>query len=258
VRVLLVPLLAAGFAFGLATAATELTKGPAPVAASPTSIVWSGRVFSSRGELTVWLRARGVTYEQWAALHPTASSILSTKSRKMASSQSDGAAGAPTVPSESTSRTMAIVALAASVLGILTLLVASRARLAQRAWRRRVRVEKRPRGSRLASEAVKPPFPAKRVARTAGTLLATKSRLAIGTSAPLVALGPRLRRGLRAGLPLLLAGQRERNTVDAEAAERDSILAREALRQFAPDLWLYVASGLLACVVGITIALYLK
>lgn len=254
-RVLLVPLLAAGFAFGLATAATELTKGPAPLAASPTSIVWSGRVFSTRGELTVWLRARGVTYETWAALHPTASSILWTKGRKMASSQSDsteGAAGAPTIPSQSTSRTMAIVALAASVLGILTLLVASRARLGRRAWRRHARAVTRPRGS------VTPPFPARRVAWTVGTLLATKSRLRIGTSAPLATLGPRLRRGLRAGLPLPLAGHRERNTVDAEAAEHDSIVAREALREFAPDLWLYVASGLLACVVGIWIALYLN
>jgi len=60
-------------------------------------------------------------------------------------------------------------------------------------------------------------------------------------SAPLVTLGPRLRRRLRAGLPL----------------RHSSIVAREAVRQHGPDLALYVASGLLACVVGISIALYL-
>jgi hypothetical protein len=72
-----------------------------------------------------------------------------------------------------------------------------------------------------------------------------------------VTLGPTLR-GLRAGLPPLLAGHRERNTLEAEAAEYDSIGARAALRQFAPDIGIYVASGLLACVIGISIALYLN
>jgi len=228
----LVPLLAAGFAFGLATAATELTKGPRPEIAPPTSIVWAGRVFSSSRELAVWLGARGVSYERWAALHPTASSVLERTGRESASAPS---------PAEPTNRTMAIVALVASLLGTLTLLVPLRARLAQRAPRRRVRAVARPGGLRVAAGAVAPPSSAGRGARTVRRQLATKSRRPIGMSAPLMTLGPRLRGRLRAGLPL----------------GHSSIVAREAVRQHGPDLALYVASGLLACVVGISIALYL-
>ena len=232
VRVFVVPLLAAGFALGLATAATELTNGPAPERASPTSIVWSGRVFTSSSELTAWLKGRGATYETWAALHPTASSILVTKSPNVVSS--------PSNPTEQAvgdaSRTLAVVALAASVLGILMLLVASRAK-SQRTRKEHVRAVTGPTGARLA----------------------TRSRRTMSRwSAPRVTLGPRLRRGLRVGLPPFLAGHRGRNTVGAEAAPYYSVLPREALRQLAPDIGLYVASALLACVVGISIALYLN
>ena len=87
-RLFFVPLAVAGFAFGLVTAATELTKGPVPEAARPTSIVWADRVFSSRRELTVWLKARGVTYKTWAALHPTASSVFGTKGQEAGRSPS--------------------------------------------------------------------------------------------------------------------------------------------------------------------------
>lgn len=253
-RVFLVPLLAAGFAFGLATAATELTKGSTPAPPSPTSIVWSGRVFSSTHELTVWLRARGVNYETWAAQHPTAASVLEPSRRNRASS----AANSTRQAAGDASKTLAIVALAASVFGILMLLVASRAKSAQRTRRRRVRAAARPSRPRRATGAVASPFAARHSARTIGTQIATKSRRPIGMSPSLVTLGPRLRRRLRIGLPLLFAGHREPSTLDAEAAEHDSIVAREVLRQFAPDLGLYVASGLLACVVGISIALYLN
>jgi hypothetical protein len=254
VRVFLVPLLAAGFAFGLATAATELTKGPTRAPPSPTSIVWSGRVFSSTRGLTVWLRARGVTYETWAAQHPTSASVLETKGGSVASSPGSSTKRA----AGDASKTLAIVALAASVFGILMLLVASHTKSAQRARKRRVRAVARPSRPRRATGAVASPFAAKHSPRTIGTQIATKSRRPIGMSPSPVTLGPRLRRRLRTGVPLLFAGHREPTTLDAEAAEHDSIVVREVLRQFAPDLGLYVASGLLACVVGISIALYLN
>jgi hypothetical protein len=259
VRLFLVPLLAAGFAFGLATAATELTNGPAPKSLPPTSIVWSGRVFSSTRELTIWLRARGMAYRTWAAVNPASASVLETKSTKVAGSQSSSTEQVDAVAlGESTSRTLAIVALAASILGILVLLAASHAKSSQSARRRRVGARTRPRSRRGATGAAAPSFGARRGARTAATQRATKPRRPSGRSAPRMRANPKPLRRLRVGVPLLLTGDRERNTADARTAQYGSVVAREALRQLAPDLGFYVASGLLACVIGISIALYLN
>jgi hypothetical protein len=230
VRVFVVPLLAAGFALGLAMAATELTNGPAPQRASPTSIVWSGRVFTSRSELAAWLKGKGASYETWAALHPTMSSILVTKNQNAVGFPSNPAGRA----AGDASRTLAIVALAASVLGILALLVASPAK-SQRIRQRRIGAGRR-----------------------GGSRLATRSRRPLTRSMPRMTLGAGLRRGLPTGLPPFLAGRRERDAVDDEAAPYHSIVPREALRQLAPDIALYVASGLFACVIGISIALYMN
>jgi hypothetical protein len=54
-----------------------------------------------------------------------------------------------------------------------------------------------------------------------------------------------------------LIGRRGADT-DPEGAEYKSMLAREAARRYAPEIALYVTSVLLACVVGISVALYLK
>jgi hypothetical protein len=40
----------------------------------PVRVVWAGRVFTSRAELTDWLEQRGRSYEDWAARHPKAAS----------------------------------------------------------------------------------------------------------------------------------------------------------------------------------------
>ena len=45
---------------------------------------------------------------------------------------------------------------------------------------------------------------------------------------------------------------------DSPAAEYESMLAREAVRRYLPDVALYVMSALLACAVGVSIALYLN
>jgi hypothetical protein len=54
--------------------AAEHLAGTAPIrsALKPTGIVWSNRVFATRGEFSRWLRARGVSYETWASNHPAA------------------------------------------------------------------------------------------------------------------------------------------------------------------------------------------
>jgi hypothetical protein len=42
----------------------------------PVRVVWAGRVFTSRAELTDWLEQRGRSYEGWAARHPKAASRI--------------------------------------------------------------------------------------------------------------------------------------------------------------------------------------
>ena len=53
-------------------------RHPKPVAASatPSSIVWSGRVFSDRSSLATWLRSRGSSYDAWAANHTRLASVI--------------------------------------------------------------------------------------------------------------------------------------------------------------------------------------
>jgi hypothetical protein len=38
------------------------------------TVVWGGRVFSSRTDLAAWLHSRGFNYGRWAARHPRAAS----------------------------------------------------------------------------------------------------------------------------------------------------------------------------------------
>jgi hypothetical protein len=67
---LFVPALAAGIA--LAVVALVGTK---PVPSSherARSLVWSGRVFTSKGEFAAWLRSRRHSYAEWAKRHPGA------------------------------------------------------------------------------------------------------------------------------------------------------------------------------------------
>src|SRR6266542_5855812 len=54
-----------------------------------------------------------------------------------------------------------------------------------------------------------------------------------------------------------LPGRRATN-YDAGVSDYESMLAREAVRRYMPDIALYVSSVLLACVVGASIALYLN
>jgi hypothetical protein len=55
---------------------------------------------------------------------------------------------------------------------------------------------------------------------------------------------------------LALGRSRRRTSADAEIPPRGSIITRAAVRRYAPDVALYVTSTLLACVIGISIAMY--
>jgi len=58
--------------------------------ARPTAIVWSGRVFSDKSAFAAWLRSSGagVTYREWARLHPDALRTIDPKAyRKLTPAQ---------------------------------------------------------------------------------------------------------------------------------------------------------------------------
>jgi hypothetical protein len=65
----LAPILALGLFLG---ARTVVSDEPSPVAVKPTSVVWSGRVFTNEGRLATWLESRDKSYRRWVALHPSA------------------------------------------------------------------------------------------------------------------------------------------------------------------------------------------
>jgi hypothetical protein len=52
-------------------------QAPEPVVQTP-GVVWAGRVFVDQ-EAAAWLRARGVSYEIWAARHPVAAAQLDAR-----------------------------------------------------------------------------------------------------------------------------------------------------------------------------------
>jgi hypothetical protein len=56
---------------GLATtfAAQQASRRPQPATGT---IIWGGRIFSSRSDLRGWLVSRGSSYRQWASKHPVA------------------------------------------------------------------------------------------------------------------------------------------------------------------------------------------
>jgi hypothetical protein len=57
-------------------AQTFLDAKPSIAPVQPSAIVWSGRVFQSRAELTRWLHSRGATYVAWRQRYPTAAAVL--------------------------------------------------------------------------------------------------------------------------------------------------------------------------------------
>lgn|GEM_PF-5446239 len=81
---LLVPAVLALFAAGLSwyrVAHTLQTARPVkvPTIHPVSGVVWGGRVFNSRPQLTAWLKARGASYARWASRNPDLARILESK-----------------------------------------------------------------------------------------------------------------------------------------------------------------------------------
>jgi len=273
VRVLFVPLAAVGFAFALVTAATELIKAEPPPAPAATSIVWADRVFSSKHDLARWLKSRGATYDEWSAHHPAASSVLErARTQKVASPSAFSAQPELAGRGDSKNVTLAVSILALSVVGVLALLLALRVTFPRLALRKTIRRPARLRRHRDARPSLAPvtskAFGVGSLVprwRSAGHGAAGGGRSGavigarrIDVLVPLAALRSRLaRRVAGARIGWRLPGRRATN-YDAGVSDYESMLAREAVRRYMPDIALYVSSVLLACVVGASIALYLN
>jgi hypothetical protein len=144
VRILFIPLAAAGFAFGLVTAAIALIGDPSQAAERPTALVWADRVFSTKQGFAAWLESRGGTYEAWADRHPAAVAVLDPEARTAAapthSTPLRRTAATRALHGASGDSGVAIGLIVGSVLGLLALLLMVRlgpVRLPRRHVRRR-------------------------------------------------------------------------------------------------------------------------
>jgi hypothetical protein len=278
--VILTALAVPGFALGLATAAGEFTRGDVPVHGQPSSIVWGDRVYSNKQDLAVWLRSRGASYWRWAGRHPAAAEILEgSRTRAVADrpkrARSARLAAAPDRAPESHT-TLAIGLVLASTLGLAALVVSVRGRRPRGAPARpgpHRRAEARhgetsgwnePASRRMPKAArLEKLRTASREARVAFGSRVRSSAAAVGHES--LFLRKYLRMPSAERLKELWTASREARAAvgrrvgqSAAAGGHESILAREYLRHHTRDVAMYVASVLLAIVVGASLALYMN
>jgi hypothetical protein len=127
-RALAVIVLAPAFALGAVAGAVGIVGRPAQPTAGPASLVWAERVFPTRNSFDTWLRARGASYETWAARHPSAAAAFGGRDQRSL------AAEPPARPAKASARRTYghswIVALIAVVsIALLVALYALRSRL---------------------------------------------------------------------------------------------------------------------------------
>ena len=71
-RALAILFLVPGFSLGLIAGVTHVVGPLDPVPVKETSLVWSNRIFATRGDFESWLTSRGSNYELWSQRHPGA------------------------------------------------------------------------------------------------------------------------------------------------------------------------------------------
>jgi hypothetical protein len=74
VRALATVLLAPLIAFGIVSIDLGIVSEPGHT----NSVRWSDRNFTTRSDMQTWLNARGGSYEEWAARHPSLASVIET------------------------------------------------------------------------------------------------------------------------------------------------------------------------------------
>jgi hypothetical protein len=231
-------------------------RGEAPAYGQPTSIVWADRVYSNKRDLATWLRARGASYEAWAARHPAPAAVLDGRRARELTS-------APSRSADSRQPVLAMGVVLASMLGLLALTVVLRERLPRVTLARSVRTAPRRAQPRVRDGTAKP-----------ASLSVSKALAAEGSpsewhesSAGLArrvgwpsggATIARLMDASQAVAHRARVGFERRFTRSAAGVEYEMLLARGSLRRHASDIALYAASVLLAIVIGASLALYLN
>jgi hypothetical protein len=252
VRLIFVPLAAAGFAFGLATAATKLIKAEPTFTPAPTSIVWADRVYSTKHDLSAWLKSRGATYEVWSARHPGDAQILERSGPPTPTAPAAPSAPARqtgSAPSQSDHMTLAIGVVIGSLLGLIALLTAVRFRRLQFAGR----TQSVPASRRLTLRRRRAGLVPRSVIARLGAGWRSSSRGAwAGLSATVAAS-----RGAWAELEARV-GTRHRIDGGAGTVEYAAALSSQAIRRHVPEIAWCLTVLLLALVIGASIALYLK
>lgn len=269
-----------GFALGLATAVGEFTRGDVPVHGQPSSLVWGDRVYSNKQDLAVWLRSRGASYQKWAGRHPAAAEILEgSRTRTVANrpkrAQSARLAATPDRAAESHTM-LAIGLVLASTLGLAALAVSVRARRPRMApahpsphRRAEARHDERRGWDKPASRRMPSAVWLEKLRTASGEARAAfgsrvrHSAAAVGHESLVVR--KHLRSPGTGRLKELWTASREARAAvgrrvgqSAAAGGHESSFAREYLRYHARDVALYVASVLLAIVVGASLALYMN
>jgi hypothetical protein len=227
------------FALGLAIAAGELMKGNTVAAPPPTSIIWADRVYVSKQDLAKWLRARGGSYQEWAAKHDEMAAVLEGRQPTERPEQPAAKVAARELSAadragESKRLGPALGLIVASLLGFFALTVMVRRRMPPLAYARFRRA--------LAQRGPPRRPPALRIDIRASVAALTRSASTLRQT--LAEVEERLR-------PPAHVPRRERL-----AYERYGL--RESLHRNAPDIAFCLVSVLLAVVVAISLALYLN
>lgn len=87
-RALAILFLVPGFSLGLIAGVTHVVGPLDPVPVKQTSLMWSNRIFATRGDFESWLTSRGSNYELWSRRHPAAARHFEKVSRSLAASSS--------------------------------------------------------------------------------------------------------------------------------------------------------------------------
>lgn len=94
-RALAILFLVPGFSLGLIAGVTHVVGPLDPVPVKQTSLMWSNRIFATRGDFESWLTSRGSNYELWSRRHPAAARHFEKVSRSLAASSSGQQARRP-------------------------------------------------------------------------------------------------------------------------------------------------------------------
>jgi hypothetical protein len=236
-RALAILFLVPGFSLGLIAGVTHVVGPLDPVPVKQTSLMWSNRVFATRGDFESWLTSRGSNYELWSRRHPAAARHFEDVSLRSRAASSSGQQARRPVQSRS---------------ALLIAIISSTVILAMLALPKLVRSTRVPWDPRTG----------RRFARSrARSVAAVPARPRGGATAQ-----PRMHAPIMPSLPAAvpLDWRKGWSTVGrvggGALAARDALAARSRsrlVRHYLPKVTLYAAAVVLSFAIGAWVAIYL-